>query len=221
MNKNSEIRTDHLANLIQLKPRVFKTNPNVKNRHFVGFGGAGCNMIYSLYKLGLEGKYTAISSPCRKHVDPDIPYIYFAHPDSKDKEEKVKMNELGKTDFNLLLKEIDKIFDDCDEFFLFAGLGGLTGTFLINRYISKLESNGKSFKSICSLPFRFESKKRKIDSALLIEKFRTSKTFYYFSNQNAARKDGNSKLKLSELFMKIDFDLFQLLRSADLLYKKG
>ena len=133
-----------------------------KTTHFIGLGGCGCNVLQFFHKKGLVGKYTGITDLGERILYPGINYISFTPPRYDpfnlsnprvlfpDMRQKLVMPE-----------EIKDLFRENHRYVLIAGLGGYTGTKMVEELTHWLDDVGRVFVTICSLPFYFEGKIRK------------------------------------------------------------
>ncbi len=138
------------------------------NRHFIAFGGAGCNIMEEALSLHITGQFTYVNRKERETLKPQARFVPFTPPGLK----------------RLHNSELDVLSDmglDCElpgelianlshkvEYVLMAGLGGYTGTKLLKKFADFLEQNGFRFSIFCSLPFGFESGDRMQNAKLFL-----------------------------------------------------
>src|SRR5690606_33418372 len=138
--------------------------------HFIGLGGAGCNVVEGMHAKEIQGKFTCITELKRPHLAEQIQFAIFLPPG--DRERKLPS---GIPDMKLPIQLSDKIkevFSENDTYILLAGLGGFTGTKLVGQLIPWLQNHHKNFVVCCSIPFAFEGESRDI-AFRLVDQFRS------------------------------------------------
>ena len=144
--------------------------------HFVGLGGAGCNVLETFYRRGIKARYTCITDPERKHLPKDIHSIHYCSP----KDEAMR-GTLADMSVPLVLPEnVKAVFSENHKYVLLAGLGSYTGTYMVEELNIWLKENNKDFMSICSIPFRFEGDLRTKHAERLKNKLQSLPNFKYF-----------------------------------------
>lgn len=161
-----------------------------KGIHYIGLGGAGCHAIEYIHKKGVKAKFIGISYPVRLHLPADIQFISY-----------VRVSKSQKFDGRELIK-------DNFRYVLLAGLGGNTGTCLVEELTHLLMSRNKEFQAICSLPFTFEGEQRRMLAQRVKTKFQSSGNFICF-DLNLIRKNWDD-MTLSRAFEKADEQFFWL-----------
>lgn len=184
---------------------------NNKPLHIIGFGGAGCNISIAIQKMGMKAKYTCISHPERENLASEIEFITFTPPGE---------NRVTKTgnfyfipDMNAPLQipqTLYELFEPNAQYIIIAGLGGYTGTYLMQHFGSWLQEHQKSFTAINVLPFSFERKKTKTKIKKLKNKFNKYENFHFIELENYQKKYGNEPLEA--LFDKLNLDVYSLIK---------
>ena len=152
--------------------------------HFIGLGGAGCNAVEYIHGKGIPATYTCISHPERPSLPSDIHFSSFAR--------------LSKWD----------LFDGYDlvaknrRYILLAGLGGNTGTYLVEEFMFLLQYHNRAFSVICSLPFTFEGQQRRIIANRVRTKFQSMNNFICFDLDSLVKHWGD--MTLTDAFGKAD-----------------
>jgi len=155
----------------------------IKTTHFIGLGDCGCNVLEFFHKKGLEGKYTGITELGERILYPGINYIPFTPPRydpfnlSKPKAFFPDMRQKL-----IMPEEIKDLFSENHRYVLLAGLGGYTGTKMVEELTLWLDDIGKVFVTICSLPFYFEGKIRNTNAEKSLIKLRSIYNFRYFDH---------------------------------------
>jgi cell division GTPase FtsZ len=152
--------------------------------HFIGLGGGGCNAVEYIYGKGVQAKYTCISHPERSTLSSDIRFFTFARLNKKD-----------------LFDEYDLVRKN-RRYILLTGLGGNTGTYLVEEFIHLLQYHNRDFLAICSLPFTFEGQQRRIIANRVWTKFQSMNNFICFDLNSIVRRWGD--MTLTEAFEKAD-----------------
>lgn len=129
----------------ELSLSSFEDFSKQKKVHFIGFGGAGSNLVEFLHSKKLHAKFTCVTNPERPKLHSDINFIKYIYP----------KNENLNFDIEISF-QMDAIFNENENYILFSGLGGNTGAFLTVKIAEMLNEKNISFVSISSLPFKFE-----------------------------------------------------------------
>ena len=138
---------------LALLPKVGVMSNQVNKRlHFVGVGSGGTSAMMHMHAKGIDAKYTCITGPFVDHITPDVWHLFYVAP----REYRVYNNiqEIA------LTQEMKDIFKEEDHYIILTGLGGISGTGLISNILKHLQSNGKKYHSICSLPYKEEGRYR-------------------------------------------------------------
>lgn len=150
MNRREALKTLTTLSALSLMPKIiFPNTPTTSKIHFVGLGGAGCNVLEHIHKKGIKAKCTCITSPERLHLPIETTFIKFESPNRKN------IYDVFEAYFSLST-EIENVFKDDSTYILMAGFGGNTGTNLTRELSKHLSKRNKKFMTICSMPFSFE-----------------------------------------------------------------
>ena len=173
--------------------------------HFIGLGGAGCNALEYICKIGIYGKYTCIDFPGkRRKLFDEINYIDYKSPMQRNKIplwlEPNKAN---------LTEEIEDILTGNYQFVLLVGVGGHTGTALVSAISEMLKNETKTFLTICFIPFILERERTKVaDKAKAF--FKAIPNVHLIENTKLA--ENFKHLKLEGAFMeanKMTFEIYK------------
>lgn len=179
------------------------------NKHYIGLGGAGANIIQQMIKAEIEGKYTIINAINRPQVSHAINFIEFTPPGIK-----LKNGDgvfiLPDYDAKLVVPEsVTEIIKTSNNCVLIAGLGQYTGTNLTNYFIEKFRIQHKQFRAIATIPFVFEDQARE-RAFKLVYKLSNASQFIPVDLENIIRKYGHLHLKIGDLFSAADGILLNL-----------
>ncbi|MEX0882984.1 MAG: hypothetical protein WDZ72_05865, partial [Cyclobacteriaceae bacterium] len=214
---------DSLPLISEGTPKNEKVKPAV---HIIGLGGAGTNILEHFHKKGIKGKYTSITNCERPHFHEEINFIRFLPPtmENKSGEENVWSN----SDMSQSLdtpQEIKDLFDPNDQYFLLAGLGGYTGTNMVETLTTWLLKKDMNFVVICTLPFAFEGSSRNSYASEVVRKFRHLPNFKYFDLEAVMEVHGNNTIPVAnEHFYSIFMENYENLKLEKLensLKKRG
>lgn len=118
--------------------------------HFVGLGQGGTNAMVHIYEKGIVAKYSCITGPHISHLKPEMEHLFFQnHPDYRI------MGIFYKVPLDLT-SEMKAIFKENHRYVILTGLGSSVGTGLIRSLLDFMNSEGKDYIAICSLPFKNE-----------------------------------------------------------------
>jgi cell division GTPase FtsZ len=174
--------------------------------HFIGLGGAGSNMIKSIFDIGVKGKYTYISDFKKLNFEKEIEFMPYVSPGKRIIKNNIEIYKEVDYNKNLVLTDsIKKIFLSNNLFILLSGLGGYTGTFMTEKLSEFLVYKKKEFVVISTLPFSFEDTERKFIAEKSIKILQKLENFYSFELENYKKEFGN--LKLDSFFEKIHYDI--------------
>jgi cell division GTPase FtsZ len=180
-----------------------------KPLHLIGFGGAGSNMIIALQKMGLPAKYTCITQPERENLAPKIAYINFMPAGEQ------RITKTGKEFFIpdmqapvQVSQNIYSLFKPEAHYVLIAGLGGYTGTYLMEHFGTWLPAHQISFTAICVMPFSFERAGSKTIIKRIQKKFKDNKRFHFIELDTYQEKFGDKPLQ--ELFEQVNEEVYSL-----------
>lgn len=159
--------------------------------HFIGLGGAGCNMLEFFHQKGLKGNYTCITDPERKQLPKDIQFIHYCSP----RDEKMRGILADMTVPLILPEEVKAVFSENRNYVLLAGLGSYTGTYMTEELAVWLQENNKDFMSICCMPFRFEDDLRKSHAERVENRFQHLPNFRFYELEAIREKHGNESFQ--------------------------
>lgn len=163
--------------------------------HFIGLGGAGSNVLEGIYAKGFHAKFTCISNPARPHLPDKIHFLKFIPPGQTSYPRGRASS--GFSDLNTplhLTREIKEVFTENERYILLAGLGGYTGTKLVEQLITWLHENDKEFMVICSMPYAFEGERRLYASSI-VKKFQMLPNFHYYDPELDFEELGSLTIK--------------------------
>jgi cell division GTPase FtsZ len=104
--------------------------------HFIGLGGAGSNMIKSIFDIGVKGKYTYISDFKKLNFEKEIEFMPYVSPGKRIIKNNIEIYKEVDYNKNLVLTDsIKKIFLSNNLFILLSGLGGLYRNFYDRKTI--------------------------------------------------------------------------------------
>ena len=135
---------------------------STKKSVIVGLGGAGSNIVEYLHKNDVKANFICISNPERPNLSPNIHFEKFVPPQIPFGERSQKTIPFSDMNQPLILPQnIKKLFTTDNKYILLAGLGGYTGTYMVEQLTDLFKQNRTEFAVICSLPFSFEGETRK------------------------------------------------------------
>jgi len=158
--------------------------------HFIGLGGAGCNALEYIHQQGIKAKYTGISYLERPHLPKDIHFITFVRQSKWQ------------------LFDGSKLFTQHCRYILLAGLGGNTGSYLVEELTQLLKARHIEFLTICSFPFSLEGNQRRITAEKVKTRFESTVNFICFDLNFIIRTWGDQTL--SSAFEKADQQFYWL-----------
>ena len=173
MKRRTLLKTLGLIGLGSAFPNVpFAKDSSLTKRHLIGLGGAGTNFLEYAYVKGIKADYTSINAQIRLPFTSSFNWIPFElkSPQAGNRNSGFDTH-LSWNDFtnSELVKEK---FIPQQDFILVAGLGGLTGTFLIKTLIQELLDAAIPFKAIVFLPFDFERNNERKNIQSFVEQYR-------------------------------------------------
>ncbi len=202
MKRRTLLKTLGLIGLGSSLPNsLFSKESPSTNRHFIGLGGAGTNFLAHANLKGLKGKYTSINVQIRSEYESKINWIPF----------KLLQTNKGKIqsgfDRNLSWENftnceiVKENFLNQDNYVLVAGIGGLTGTFLIRTLLKELLDADIPFKAIVFLPFHFERANEQQNIRDFVEKYSDVSAVNFIDLEQYKKNYG--QLSMTEFFDKI------------------
>ena len=183
----------------------------LKKLHIIGLGTAGTNIAVCLKRNGIVGKYTCITR-FPSFVEPiDVSnYIkgfyhieYDYRREFAAKEKSVKENQSKPLTIEMQQSLSHKHF-----YIILVGLGGWTGTSLIQSTLEFLKSNNKQYMAICQLPFEFDGELRKKFALVKQAEIENFKGVYFIDHQNF-----QNTTSIKKLFNEADEEIYSLFRA--------
>lgn len=168
-----------------------KRDENLKPKpiNIVGLGDAGTNAILYIKKKGIKAKYLSIVSE--------------------------QNNQKNQTEISEIVLKKDIIFNDFQSVFqkniinvLIVGLGGKTGTVLVERLSNYLSKNNIEFSIICTTPFALEGKQKLNYSFITLNNLQKYRTVKHYNLQVLTNKG----LTISEAFKVANEKIYLLFR---------
>ena len=191
-NLKNLVKKSEDGNISFLPSEDFSIFNNSENLHFVGFGGAGSNIVEYLHSKGINAKFTCISNPRRPNISSEIQFINYVY---------VVENKIP--------TRIVNIFKSDEKFILLSGLGGYTGTFFTVEISKLLHKKNSPFLTIASMPFDIESAERHSKSDLAVKELEKIPNFYYYKFPEI-KVLFNSKMNFKEIAEKTSHLLYEL-----------
>ena len=197
-----------------LLPKSLLALGNQKKKiHFVGLGGAGCNILEHFLKKKIKAKFTGLCTDDRKTFEEGVPYLSIPYPEMNpnfyisinDNIEK-KLEAFNNVPFSIS-KEVKNTFNDDSHYVLLVGLGGFTGSRLLTLIIELLVQNKKKFSVISGTPFKYEGRFRNTVSKKIVARHILLPGFYPISLESMREKYGN--LSFIEAFKNIDEEFYR------------
>ena len=173
--------------------------------HFIGLGGAGCNMLEYIQKQGIVARYTCITNPVRNNLSSEINVLKFDSPRNY-----TLIENWHKQDLKLPMS-IKMLLHSNSHYVILSGLGGYTGTMLTKSIMKHLKKQEKDVMTICCLPFKFETSRNNIANDIskdLIKQYKVS-----FIDLNVASK-GYGHISLKQFFDKVNEDTYRIYKSS-------
>ena len=205
MNRRHAIRTlSALVAMVCFSKLELLRKPGPLNLHFIGLGGAGCNIIEHIHKKGIKARYTCITSPERSYLPADIEFIPFGPAEIDYHTYKMEMKDYE------ISKEIQNLFTSNLKFVLFAGFGGNTGTNLTRQLAAMLRQKNKEFMAIYTMPFNFEGPSHKAFTLKAKQAMNGISNVHSFDLEIIRQKYENVTLYVA--FQKADEYCYQLFR---------
>jgi len=170
---------------------------NAKPKHFIGLGDTGYHIIKSFYEdKKLSNTYfTCIIDESSRNKPTEFECIRSSESIMK-KSMTVKNSdrEIDGLDVFLFQQKLKDLFSSNHQYILVAGLGGKTGSFWIAYLTDFLIMNNVEFLSICNTPFSFEGKIQQARAQRIVDKYKNTPQFKYFSLNMIRDKYGNMTL---------------------------
>ncbi|MCG9879719.1 MAG: hypothetical protein MH472_03890 [Bacteroidia bacterium] len=179
-------------------------------KHLIGFGGAGSNIVIALEAFGVAERYNCLSYPNRENLPPAINFTTFQAPGTS------RVTKTGRVFFTPDMKgplqvppSLYQLFEPKAHHILIAGIGGYTGTHLMEHFAKHLTKQNQTFTAICILPFSFERTGTKTLINRIFNKFKNHPSFHFIELDSYANAD--DKRTLPELFNEVNMDIVRLI----------
>jgi hypothetical protein len=172
--------------------------------HFIGLGGAGCNMLEYIQKQVIVARYTCITNPVRNNLSNEINVLKFDSPRNY-----TLIENWHKQDLKLPMS-IKLLLHSNSQYVILSGLGGYTGTMLTKSIMKHLKKREKDVMTICCLPFKFEKSRNIIANEISSELSKQTKV--NFIDLNIVSK-GYGHISLKQFFNKVNEDAFNIFHS--------
>lgn len=163
--------------------------PSGRAAHFVGLGGAGFSLLAYFHDKLPNARYTWLDAEMPEQV-PD--YMNFVFAGTSDN----------------LSVAVKSLFTGNEKFVLMAGLGGETGTRLIEELSFWLHQHQKDFAAICNLPFTFQGRIVRERAMQAEARLSSLPNFHCFDLDEIGRPSGH--LLMGEVFEKADFAYYEI-----------
>jgi|688.fasta_scaffold276944_2 cell division GTPase FtsZ len=177
-----------------------------KKIHFVGVGGAGCNVVEYAMKQMPNAKFTFINNSTRKNIPKGVEFIDVRHCHSS-----IYYNgfSMSMQDF-YGMKEVVKVFDNEDmTYLIFVGLGGNTGSKFCNPILRYLRKRKFPCFMTVSMPFNYEGNTRNIIANFTKNEInRFNPNMYILDPNDLKDKLGNNTV--SDAFKNIDRMMYDI-----------
>jgi len=207
MNRKKAIVGLSTMSALSILPiEIFSGIEQKDSLHFIGLGGGGTNILTHFLQNGVSGKFTSIT--CKERIElkkAGVQFISFKSPKYHyNHEEFMKYyNDLS------IPNEVKENINKNDRYILLAGIGGFTGTKLMDDILERL--TGIQHFAICTLPFGFELPIGQIVGKMFYEKYHGIKSVKFFDLSPFGKANGT--LKMAEAFRKCHEQLFNLYKS--------
>lgn len=173
--------------------------------HFIGLGGAGCNMLEYIQKQGIVARYTCITNPVRNNLSSEIIVLKFDSPRNY-----TLIENWHKQDLKLPMS-IKMLLHSNSHYVILSGLGGYTGTMLTKSIMKHLKKQEKDVMTICCLPFKFETPRNIIANDISRDLTKHAKV--NFIDLNLVSK-GYGHISLKQFFDKVNEDTYRIYKSS-------
>jgi len=174
---------------------------SMKNYHFIGLGGAGCNIAQHLHINTEHSELTLITSENNKFVKKGYKTIVFNSPKNYD-----TVKDWYKKDTNHLIELIS--FEDIEyssnSIVICIGLGGYTGTMLGKSLLEFLIKMNKHFVLLASTPFQFESHRIEVSEHFKAIFYKEHRIKFFDLNE---KSNLENQLSIDQYFNKINDDI--------------
>ena len=141
----------------------------------VGVGGAGCNAVNTMIRMGLEGVEFITANTDRQALDASLAGVKIAIGNEVTKGLGAGANpEVGRKSALEDYARISEILAGSDMVFITAGMGGGTGTGAAPIFAKISKEVGALTVGVVTKPFQFEGKKRFKQALMGIEELRAN-----------------------------------------------
>jgi cell division GTPase FtsZ len=173
--------------------------------HFIGLGGAGCNMLEYIQKQGIVARYTCITNPVRNNLSSEINVLKFDSPRNYTLIENWHKQNLK------LPMSIKLLLHSNSQYVILSGFGGYTGTMLTKSILKHLKKQRKDAMAICCLPFKFETPRKSVANE-------TAANLNEYNNITYLDLDivskGYGQISLKQFFDKVNEDAYRIYKSS-------
>ena len=184
---------------------------SLKKLHIIGLGTAGTNIAVCLKRNGIVGKYTCITrfpsfvEPIEVanyikgffHIEYDYRFEFAINYES------VKENQSKPPTIEMQQRLSDNCF-----YIILVGLGGRTGTSLIQSTLEFFKTNNQQFMAICQLPFEFDGELRKKFALVKQAEIENFKGVYFIDHQNF-----QNTTSIKKLFSEADEEIYSFIKT--------
>lgn len=189
----------------------------------VGVGGAGCNAVNTMIRMGLEGVEFITANTDRQALDASLAGVKIPIGTEVTKGLGAGANpEVGRKSALEDYARISEILAGADMVFITAGMGGGTGTGAAPVFAKIAKEMGALTVGVVTKPFQFEGKKRFRQAVLGIEELRANvDSLITIPNQRLLAISGVS-LSMIDAFKKADEVLLNAVQGiSDLINHTG
>lgn len=151
--------------------------------HFIGLGKSGAAMLKYLSEKNIEADYTCIGKGYNGIYSPIT---------------QMPVN----TNFKGLLSKRKN-------YVLLTGIGGETGSLLIQSLVSEMNVQNVPYTAIITIPFAFEGNKKSEKAANLKSKLAINKNVHFLEMQTIKEKYGNMLIK--DGFIKANEEIYKMI----------
>lgn len=198
------------------KMRSSENHLSIQHYHFIGLGGCGTRALleFKAHKLNVTFSAVNVNLNAIKSIPEEVSYNYWDDSLTDD-----TINWEGiKTSIKRQIRPYNTrdIIDKNSHFVLLAGLGGNTGTRLLNIILSKLKEERRKHSIICTVPYAFEGGCRRKLALDFFKQHQTNQN-YHFVDAEIIRKR-NPGLKMIDAFRILDNEMYEVWKKKHKLY---
>ena len=184
---------------------------SLKKLHIIGLGTAGTNIAVHFKRKGIIGKYSCITR-FPSFVEPIEVANYirgFFHIEYDHRLEfAINYESVKENQSKPLTIEMQQRLSDNCFYIILVGLGGWTGTSLIQSTLEFLQSNNQQFMAICQLPFEFDGELRKKFALVKQAEIENFKGVYFIDHQNF-----QNTTSIKKLFSEADEEIYSFIKT--------